>query len=80
MFRILILLAFTTVIFMQAIPAYCGASRTESFELSVTIPEHVFYSNAAQVNPFMMNTHQVVQTQTVVRNNQTITLTSIVVA
>jgi hypothetical protein len=49
-----------------------------SFQLSVTMPEHVIVNNTS-VSPFSNNAYQLVQTQTVIRNNKTISLTSIVV-
>ena len=79
MHKLPILIALTTVIFIQTMPAYCGVSRTMSFRLSVTIPEHVIFNNNPGVTPFSNNTYQIVQTQTVIRNNKSISLTSIVV-
>ena len=74
-----ILIALTILTFIQAVPAYCGVSRTMTFQLSVTIPEHVM-SYKLGMTPFSNNVYQLVQTQTVIRNNKTIQLTSIVVA
>ncbi len=79
MLRPFILLALTIVIFIQTVPAYCGASKTTTFQLSVTIPEHVILNNNLEGTPFSNNLYQLVQTQTVIRNNKTISLTSIVV-
>ncbi len=69
MFKFLTLLFLTTVIFMQTVPAYCGG-RTTSLEVSATLPEHVMENN---------NQLTQTQTQTVIRNNKIINLTSIVV-
>lgn len=79
MFKLYILFILTIVIFMQPVPAFCGATRTMTFQLSVTIPEHVIVNNNRESVPFSNNTNQLVQTQTVIRNNKTIRLTSIVV-
>jgi len=74
-------LALTTFIFLQAVPAFsAGASRSMTFELSVTVPQHVMSSNALSGTAFSSNSFQLVQTETVVRDNQRINLTSIVVA
>ncbi len=73
--RLFILLALTTVIFLQSIPAYCA---TTTFHLSVTIPAHVIL-NGPNMAPSSKNAYQMVQTATVVRNNKNISLTSIVV-
>ena len=77
--KLLYLLAIAIFIIIQTEPAYCGVSKSESFEISVTIPEHVISNNNSQANPFLNNTHQLVQTQTVIRDNKSITLTSVVV-
>jgi hypothetical protein len=66
--KLLFLSAIAIFIIIQTGPAFCGVSRTETFQLSVTIPEHV-----------MENNKQLVQTQTVIRDNKSIRLTSIVV-
>ena len=79
MLKLLPLLVLTIVIFMQVVPAYCGVSRTMSFQLSVTIPPHVIVNNSLNIIPFSNNHYQLVQTQTVIRNNKSIRLTSIVV-
>ncbi len=79
MLKFLILLTLTTVIFIQTVPAYCGVSRTVTFQLSVTIPEHVIVNNNLNLSQFSNNPFQLVQTQTVIRNNRSISLTSIVV-
>ena len=79
MLRFFILLALTTVVFLQVLPAFCGASQTTSFQLSVTIPEHVISKNNSVATPLSNNPYQLAQTQIVTRNNKTISLTSIVV-
>jgi len=79
MFKLLTLLVLTIAIFMQTAPAYCGVSRTMVFQLSVTIPEHVILNSGIAAAPFSNNPYQLIQTQMVVRNNRTISLTSIVV-
>jgi hypothetical protein len=79
MLKLFILLALTIVICIQAIPAYCGVSRTTTFQLSVTIPDHVISNMNLGVTPFSNNPYQLVQTQTVTRNNKSISLISIVV-
>jgi len=77
MLKFLILLALTTVIFIQTVPAYCGGSR--SLLVSATLPEHVMTNNNLERTSFSNNPYQLAQTQIVIRNNKTITLTSIVV-
>jgi hypothetical protein len=79
MLQLLILLALTTVIFMQTVPAYCGVPRTITLKISATVPEHVMTNNNPGVTPFSNNAFQLVQTQTAIRNNKSINLTSIVV-
>ena len=76
MLKYLILLALTTVIFLQTTPAYC---TTMMFHISATIPEHVMVNNNLGVTSLSSNLNQLVQTETVVRNHQNIRLTSIVV-
>ena len=75
--RILLLLALTTFVFLQSVPAYC---TTMSFQVSVTMPEHVMASNTLGQAISLNSTYQLVQTQTVIRDNERINLTSIVVA
>ena len=77
MLKLLSLFAVVTAIFMQTVPAFCEVSRSTTFHLSVTIPEHVILNNLRA--PLSNNTVQLVQTQTVIRNNKSISLTSIVV-
>ena len=77
--KLLFLLALIIFLIIQSEPAFCGASKTESFELSVTIPPHVISNNNPGVALFAHNPYQLVQTQTVIRNNKAISLTSIVV-
>ena len=77
MLKLFILLALTIATFIQAAPAYCGVSRTTVFRLSVTIPEHVIFNTNPQNASH--NPYQLTQTQTVMRNNKSISLTSIVV-
>jgi len=79
MLKILILLAVTGLVFIQTQPAYCGGLRSISVQISVTIPEHVMVNNNLGAAPFSNNPDQLVQTETVIRNNQSISLTSIVV-
>ena len=69
MFKFFILFALTTVLCLQCLPAYCGVSRTVALQVSVTIPPHVMLNN---------NLGQLVQTQTMIRNNQNVQVTSIV--
>jgi len=71
-----ILPALIAIIFLQTVPAFCASM---SLEVSVTIPEHVISQGPLSSNLLSSNSIQLVQTQTVVRNNQTISLTSIVV-
>jgi hypothetical protein len=77
MLKLFILLAVAISIFIQTVPAYCGVSRTTTFQLSVTIPDHVILSSSP--SPFSNNPYQLAQTQIVMRNNRNISLTSIVV-
>ena len=79
MIKFIILFVLAIVVFIQTIPAYCGVSKTTVFNLSVTIPEHVLTSSNASAIPFSRNPYQLIQTQMVMRNNQSISLTSIVV-
>jgi hypothetical protein len=79
MVKLLSPFALIILIYMQAAPAYCGVSRTMTFNLSVTIPEHVIFNSGLRATPFSNNTYQLVQTETVIRNNKSIRLTSIVV-
>ncbi len=87
MLKFFILLALTTVIFIQTVPAYCGGSKTMTFQISVTVPPHVIETssfpttgqNRSNGALFSNNTNQLVQTQIVIRNNKSISLTSIVV-
>jgi len=77
MIKIYILFALAIIILMQIQPAYCGVSKTMVFQLSVIIPQHVLLNANLNVTPFAGN--QIVQTETVMRNNRSITLTTIVV-
>jgi hypothetical protein len=81
MLKLLIPAAVAIAIFIQAFPAYCGVSRTATFELSVTIPEHIVTNSALVASSFTNNPFQfqLIQTQIVMRNNKSIRLTSIVV-
>ena len=76
MLKILILLGVTILIFILTTPAYCS---TTVFHISATIPEHVMTNNIPGVNPFPQNLNQSVQTETVIRNNHNIQMTTIVV-
>ncbi|MDE2222764.1 MAG: hypothetical protein KGK03_06810 [Candidatus Omnitrophica bacterium] len=77
MFKLLPLLALSILIFVQTVPAYCAVSRTVTFQVSVTIPPHVMLNPSG--GTFGNNPYQMVQTQTLIRNNQTIRMTTIVV-
>jgi len=87
MLKFLVLSALTIVLFIQTAPAYCGITRTFVYHLTVRLPEHVMAdANAiaeynSRFNPFLKNPYQnqLVQIQTVIRNNKTIRLASIVV-
>jgi hypothetical protein len=76
--KLFTLIAVVTVIFLQAGHAYCGVSKTMTFRLSVTIPPHVIY-DTSNGTPISNYPFQLIQTQTVMRNNKSIQLTSIVV-
>ena len=76
MFKFFILLALTTIVCLQSFPAYC---ETLTLQISVTIPAHAILSNDSQVSAFANNAQQLVQTQTVIRNNQSVQINSIVV-
>ena len=78
MLKFSILLVVMTAVFLQTIPAYCGVSRTTSFQISVTIPPHVIVNDITTAQ-FSNNPYQLVQTQMVTRDNKNISLTSIVV-
>ena len=78
MFKFLILLALTIVIIIQTAPAYCLGSNTVSFQVSAIMPEHVMFNSNHEALAFSNNFQQISQTQTVIRNNRTISLTSIV--
>jgi hypothetical protein len=78
MFKRIAVFAITSVIVMQTLSAFGGVSRSMMFQISVTIPEHVILNGVSSA-PFANNPYQLVQTQTVVRNNKTIQLRSIVV-
>ena len=73
-----ILLVVTIFILLQTAPGFCAASKTTTFQVSVTIPEHVIL-NIKPGNSFSNNPYQLVQTQTVIRNNKNVHLTSLVV-
>lgn len=79
MLKFFILFAIATVFFLQIIPAYCQSGRTLTLLVSATLPEHVMMTNALEPNAFSNNPLQLVQTQTVIRNNKSIRLVSIVV-
>jgi len=75
--KLLILFFFSLFLILQTLPAYC-VTRTMSFHISVTIPEHVMVpSNMSAVS--VPQNQQLVQTQLVMRNNKPVQLTSIVV-
>ena len=78
MYKCLILLALTIVLTLPAITAYCGGLRSESLVVSATLPEHVMANDITAAAPISNNIIQLVQTQTVIRNNQSIRLVSIV--
>ncbi|MDE1920418.1 MAG: hypothetical protein KGJ09_02190 [Candidatus Omnitrophica bacterium] len=77
MLKLLPLLVLTALIVFQTVPAYCAVSRTVTFQLSVTIPPHVMLNPSGSAFP--NNPYQITQTQTLIRNNQTIRMTTIVV-
>jgi len=77
--RFLKLLAVVIFIIIQTEPAFSQISKTTVFQMSVTIPEHVIYNNGLMAAPAANHLDQLIQTQTVIRNNKTIRLTSIVV-
>jgi len=76
--RFLKLLAIVIFIIIQTEPAFSSVSKTTTFFMSVTIPEHVMTNNTA-ISLSSHHQNQLIQTQTVIRNNQRINLTSILV-
>jgi hypothetical protein len=74
------LLALIIFSIIQTEPAIGGVTRTASFQISVIMPEHVMSNNALDRVLSSNNSNQIIQTQMVIRNNQRISLTSIVVA
>jgi len=64
---------------LQEEPSFCGVTRTASFQIAVTIPEHVMSSNGAGLALPASTPFQFVQTQMVLRGNKLVQLTSIVV-
>ena len=79
MLKLLILLVLTTVFIMQSLPAYCAGTRVISLQVSATLPEHVMANSINGIPQFSDSPMQLVQTETVIRNNQSIRLVSIVV-
>jgi hypothetical protein len=80
MLKLLILAALTIVILIQTVPAYCAVGlRTISMQVSATLPEHVMAYDNLTVTRFSSSPYQLVQTDTVIRNNQSFRITSIVV-
>jgi hypothetical protein len=77
--RFLKLFAVAIFIIIQTEPGFCQISKTTVFNISVTIPEHVISNNDLAISPVSNHLNQLIQTQTVIRNNKTISLTSIVV-
>ena len=77
MSKYLLPLSLSIVILMQALPAY---SASMSFQVSVIMPEHVMANADPSSSLFSNSSNQLVQTQTIIRNNQMIKLTTIVVA
>ena len=73
---IVVLTSVALLICIQTLPAYSGATKTVTFQVSATLPEHVISNN---INTALNSSSQLVQTQTVFRNNKTISLTTIVV-
>ncbi len=69
MLKCLCLFALLIFLFLHTVPAFCGVSKTMTFQVTATLPEHVMSNNA----------NLLAQTQTVIRNNKTTRLTSIVV-
>jgi hypothetical protein len=79
MLKLLVPLALTIVIFTQTVPVFGGVSSTMTIQLAVTIPQHVILNSNLVSTPFSNNAFQLVQTQSVIRNLKTISLTSVVV-
>ena len=79
MFKLFNPLAVTIFVFMLTTPAYCAGSRTIMLQVSATLPEHIMDNQNSTTLSLSSNPYQLIQTQTVIRNNQPITLKSIVV-
>lgn len=80
MLKFFILLTLTIITFIHIVPAYCApAARSLTLQVSATIPEHVMAIGALGVAPLPNMAFQLIQTETVIRNNKPINLTSIVV-
>ncbi|MBF0511703.1 MAG: hypothetical protein HQL13_05160 [Candidatus Omnitrophica bacterium] len=78
MIKFLIIFLFTIVFFLPAIPGFCGESRTVTFQLSLTIPPHVMWSPAGDLQG-TSRSNQIVQTDTMIRNNRMVEMTSVLV-
>jgi len=70
-----ILLTLATVMIFQSLPAYCNSI---TLEVSATLPEHAMSADLGGT-PSLNNAIQMVQTETVTRDHQNVSLTSIVV-
>jgi len=76
MFKPFPLFVVAIFMFLLTVPAYCS---TMSFYVSATIPEHIVMNKNLGGVGLSNNYNQLVQTDTVIRNNQAISVTSIVV-
>ena len=76
--RFLKFFAIVIFIIIQEEPGYCQITKTTTFHISVTIPEHVL-SPGLGIAPDTNHSNQLIQTQTVMRNNKAVSLTTIVV-
>ncbi|MBF0503465.1 MAG: hypothetical protein HQL14_00030 [Candidatus Omnitrophica bacterium] len=77
MSRFPIILAFIGLILIQTEPAFSAVTRTLTLLVSATLPEHIM-TNSLNIAP-ISNTNQLIQTDTVIRNNKSVRLTTIVV-
>lgn len=75
--KLLFTLALALIITIQAFPAFAATTRTTTFHLSVTIPEHVMMPSGN--DPVGGAAYQLVQKQILIRNNRAVSMTSIVV-
>jgi len=79
MLKLFFLLALTILVIMQTQPGFCEGARVIMLQVSATMPPHVMINANHQVNPFSDTVLQITQTQLIIRDNRTISLTSIVV-